>query len=46
MVDKIVEGIDTYGWTGANAIVWGAVYGTLGWGIDRLRIRRNANASV
>ena len=43
---KIVEGIDHLWITGANAIIWGAVYGTLGWGIDRLRIRRNANASV
>jgi hypothetical protein len=42
---KVVEGIDHLWISGTNAIVWGAVYGTLGWLIDRRRIRRNANAS-
>jgi len=43
---KVVEGIDHLWISGANAIVWGAVYGALGWFVDRLRIRRNSNASA
>lgn len=43
---KVVEGIDHLWISGANAIVWGAVYGALGWFVDRHRIRRNSNASA
>jgi hypothetical protein len=43
--DKAVEGIDHLWISGVNAIIWGAVYGTLGWLIDRRRVRRSSNAS-
>lgn len=42
---KVVEGMDHLWISGANAIVWGIVYGVAGWLIDRLRVRRNENAS-
>jgi hypothetical protein len=41
---KVVEGTDHLWISGANAIVWGTVYGALGWVVDRLRIRKNADA--
>jgi hypothetical protein len=43
---KQVQGIDHLWIAGVNAIVWGAVYGALGWLVDRHRMRRNVHAAT
>jgi hypothetical protein len=44
--NKIVEGIDQIWISAVNAIVWGTVYGSLGWFIDWRRAQSTKNATV
>lgn len=42
---KPIDAVDQLWIAGVNAIVWGAAYGTLGWLIDRRRMRKNVRTA-